>query len=750
MRRKTSLKNTKLLTTMKKSSFFSIVAALLLSGMSASAQTIECPDAATAAGADYYLSNPYYFQCTALKDTLAHDENVKANADGLIKLTGDGWSDFHWDGTSRAIFDNINLSAAGDYTLTINYRNSGSLDLIVNDETTNINLDGASPAKLKVSLQEGMNTIKLGKTNAWQGFYSISLEKITKVVTTTITFDKQGGEGGTESVVATQGEAMPEIDVPTRTDWFFNGYFDAAEGGSKYYNVDGSGAKVWDKESETATLYAQWYDGTPVLDLNVECPDKEAAMAPDYYLNNMYLALCTELKPSIVIDDQGRKDFELSDGSIVLLNKDSNLLKLCGDREYVEWHWDDKWGKSSLIFDNIYVSESGNYDIEWTQRNGGTVALYVNGDSIDHFNAPAKGNLTFYRMPLKAGEANTIKIEKVKDWPQTYGIQLHKSSAEVSKTTVTLDMQGGTGGTATVEATMGEAMPEITLPTRDGYVFEGYFTEIEGGDQYYAMDGSSYKAWDKTDKEFTLYAHWNDGGTGGECPTPKQAHSDNWYLNHMYDARCTNLTNTWEKDGGAYIYTNTEGGKVKITANGEWLDFYFADPSSIVFDSIYVSEDGYYDMTWFFRLDYIDGADEAGSASQLYVNDELVDQIVVWKTTGDTEVDQTKYEGLELWADFPNKIVIQKINGWPLTRGIQLSGEGMGIKNAHTASFFVSVADGAMTLNRLSGNSDIAIYSLTGEQVLTAATTEVTYTVSLPQGAYIVKVNGEYAKAVVR
>lgn len=490
---------------MKKNFFFSFAAALLLCGMGVNAQTVECPDAATAQTADYYLSNPYYFQCTALKDSVFENkdgskENVKANADGLIKLTDDGWSDFHWSGTSRAIFDSINMSAAGDYTLIVNYRSKGGIDLIVNEDTTKTNLEeGASPARMKIALKEGMNTIKLGK-GGWLSFYSIQLEKITKVVTTTITFDKQGGVGGTESVVATQGEAMPKI----------------------------------------------------------------------------------------------------------------------------------------------------------------------------------------------------------------------------------------------------------TVPTREGYVFEGYFSEIEGGSQYYAMDGSSFKAWDREEEAFTLYAHWNNGSTGGDCPTAEQATSEDWYLTHMYDARCTELTNTWEKDNGAYIYTNVEDGKVKITADGQWIDFYWADPSSIVFDSIYVSEDGYYDMTWFFRCDAIDGEATAGSKNYVYVNDELFGDVTVWISDEEVELDQTKVEGIELYADFPNKIKLQKGNGWPLTRGIQLSRVGMGIRNAHTASFFVSVEDGVMTLNRLSGNSRIAIYSLTGEQVLTATTNETTFATTLPQGAYIVNVNGEYAKAVVR
>lgn len=480
--------------------------------------------------------------------------------------------------------------------------------------------------------------------------------------------------------------------------------------------------------------------------IKVDCPDAAEAVAPDYYLDHIYYALCTDLTPKT--DDAG--NLVQDNGAYVLVNKDGNLVKLCGDGKHVDWHWDDYYGKSAIIYDNIYVSESGDYDVVWYQQNGGKVDFIVNGDSLGAFNAGRTDTLTIYRVPLKAGEANTIKITKNADWPQSEGIMLKKSAAETSKTTITFDMQGGKGGTATIEATKGEAMPEITLPTRDGYVFEGYFTAAEGGDQYYAMDGSSFKAWDKDDKEFILYAHWNDGGTGGDCPTVAQATSEDWYLTHMYDARCTELTNTWEKDGGAYIYTNADGEKVKITANGEWLDFYFADPSSIVFDSIYVSQDGYYDLTWFFRCDVIDGEATAGSRNYVYVNDELFSDVTVWVSDEGVELDQTKVEGIELYADYPNKIKLLKGNGWPLTRGIQLSRGGMGVENAHTASFFVSVTDGVMTVNRLSGTSQIAIYLLTGEQVMTVATTETTFATTLPQGVYIVDVNGEYAKAVVR
>ncbi|MCQ2310543.1 MAG: InlB B-repeat-containing protein, partial [Paludibacteraceae bacterium] len=73
--------------------------------------------------------------------------------------------------------------------------------------------------------------------------------------------------------------------------------------------------------------------------------------------------------------------------------------------------------------------------------------------------------------------------------------------------TVTLDGNGGSGGSASVTATFGAAMPSADAPTRTGYTFQGYYDQKEGGTQYYNNDMSSAHAWDKA-AATTLYAHW--------------------------------------------------------------------------------------------------------------------------------------------------------------------------------------------------------------------------------------------------
>lgn len=74
---------------------------------------------------------------------------------------------------------------------------------------------------------------------------------------------------------------------------------------------------------------------------------------------------------------------------------------------------------------------------------------------------------------------------------------------------VTLDMQGGHDGTTEIIATYREAMPTITVPTREYDIFLGYFSERHGaGTKYYNADGTSAHNCDIV-ASTTLYAHWD-------------------------------------------------------------------------------------------------------------------------------------------------------------------------------------------------------------------------------------------------
>ena len=74
--------------------------------------------------------------------------------------------------------------------------------------------------------------------------------------------------------------------------------------------------------------------------------------------------------------------------------------------------------------------------------------------------------------------------------------------------TVSLDMQGGKGGNTAKNVTYDQPMPTITVPTKTGYIFDGYWTGTNGsGTQYYNTDGTSARTCDFTINT-TLYAKW--------------------------------------------------------------------------------------------------------------------------------------------------------------------------------------------------------------------------------------------------
>ncbi len=79
-----------------------------------------------------------------------------------------------------------------------------------------------------------------------------------------VTLNPQSGTGGTASVSTTYAAAMPSMTKPIRAGYTFGGYFTGTNGsGTKYYNADGTSARLWDQAS-AATLNAYWVQDTSI------------------------------------------------------------------------------------------------------------------------------------------------------------------------------------------------------------------------------------------------------------------------------------------------------------------------------------------------------------------------------------------------------------------------------------------------------------------------------------------------------
>ena len=90
----------------------------------------------------------------------------------------------------------------------------------------------------------------------WDQTSNITLYAHWRANTYTITFDKQGGTGGTSSVTVTYDSPMPTASAPTRAGYTFSGYYDS-DGYTQYYNSSMQSVRNWDQPSN-ATLYAHW------------------------------------------------------------------------------------------------------------------------------------------------------------------------------------------------------------------------------------------------------------------------------------------------------------------------------------------------------------------------------------------------------------------------------------------------------------------------------------------------------------
>ncbi len=394
-----------------------------------------------------------------------------------------------------------------------------------------------------------------------------------------VTFDKRSGSGGSNSVTATYDSDMPEATMPTRTGYTFAGYWDAASGGTQYYKADGSSARTWNKALNT-TLYAHWTGNKYTVTLNsqngtggstsVEAtygsampsmtkPTRTGYTFGGYYtetngggtqyynengasVRNWDKTADTILYAKWTINTYEVKFNGNGSTSGTMTNQSftygtaQNLTANAFVRQYtVTYNYNGATGGASsasadavAAFNGWATSETGNkeYDDQQsvnnlTTTNGGTVNLYAkwtNGSVT--LPTPTKTGYTFGGW-YSDSDLNTQVGNGGGSYTPTEPLNLY-AKWTANKYTVTLNQNYDGGGSEEVEATYDSAMPAATMPTREGYVFCGYWdTNAQtGGTQYYNADGTSASTWNKTE-DTMLYARWKLQAAVTTAPTAK-------------------------------------------------------------------------------------------------------------------------------------------------------------------------------------------------------------------------------------
>jgi len=309
----------------------------------------------------------------------------------------------------------------------------------------------------------------------------------------TVTLNRQGGSGGSSSVIARLGSPMPAASAPSRTGYDFLGYWDQISGGTIYYNANMSSARNWDK-THNATLYARWQARSYNVALDRQGGSGGSSSVTATYDSAMPSASAPSRTGYIFEGyfDQtsgGTRYYNANMSSARAWDKAHNatLYARWTPRQYsVTFDRQGGSGGSSSVtatYDSHMPSASA------PSRTGHTFGGYfdqTNGNGTRYYNA---------------------NMSSARTWNKTQNATLYAYWTPILYT-VTLDRQGGSGGSDSVSATFGSPMPSATAPSRSGHTFQGYFDQTLGrGTRYYNSNMSSAQNWDKTSGG-TLYANW--------------------------------------------------------------------------------------------------------------------------------------------------------------------------------------------------------------------------------------------------
>jgi len=355
----------------------------------------------------------------------------------------------------------------------------------------------------------------------------------------TITLDANGGNCSTGKIVLVEGEQKLPLPVPTRSDYIFDGWFTAKEGGTQY--VSGNTYTI----SKDITLYAHWTEASSVdPDVSISAADYLAQYAKKVTSINKTAVTVgnpiTTWKLPWTNTKNGVQDASLKLGTVSggitlireVVNHAGNIWYEyetgTGTRGFV-YHTDVSFETakpyctvkphSEPTEDNTVLYTTWNNPSEITLTHGG-FCLGTNPN-----------NLTQYRETVASGWENETTIPCSYDLKNEYDVNLqpgttyyyqffiessdgviYRSEIDSFKTTgqagtveqkytITLDPNGGSCDVNAFSVIQGQQILQLPTPTRSGYTFDGWFdqeTNIQ------IISGSAYSI----NKNMTLCARW--------------------------------------------------------------------------------------------------------------------------------------------------------------------------------------------------------------------------------------------------
>ena len=306
-----------------------------------------------------------------------------------------------------------------------------------------------------------------------------------------LTLNANGGNVSLSSKTIVYNEVYGELPVPTRAGYVFTGWYTKASGGTQVTAQNKMGAS-------DATIYAQWEDieapnitGTSCT-INISSSQTFKVMASDsgsgisgYYVGT---SNPTTNQVTYTASNAGTYTTTLSkEGTYYISVKDAFGNVDTEKKVFYKLTLQSSVGEGLPTNSIIVMSGS-----EVSLPNIGMVGYTFNGWT----------NLT-------SGATGLTKI-------RVTGNATLKTSFTLNTCTVALDANGGSVSTNSMIFTYGSTYSGLPTPTRENYIFTGWYSAASGGTKY---DSSTTVS---TTGSITLYAQWGTMATLGSG-TPAKA-----------------------------------------------------------------------------------------------------------------------------------------------------------------------------------------------------------------------------------
>lgn len=429
----------------------------------------------------------------------ASDPGVTTNDDVVITV-----------GTATGYVVSYNGNGSTGGTAPSNQTKTAGIDLTIANNSGSLVRAGYTYAGWNSAANGSGTDYATGATYSTDA--NLSLFAKWTSLTYTVTFDKQGGTGGSTSVIASSGSAMPAATAPTRTGYTFGGYFaQVSGGGTQYYTAAMASATNWNL-TVNATLYALWTANSYTVAFDANLGVAASPTSKSVSFGSAYGTLATTSRTGFTFNGW----FTAASGG-ALVSTVTIVTTASNHTLYAQWTAVPTYAISY----NGNSNTGGAVPASQTKTQGVSLTLATNSGNLVRtgytfvgWNTAAAGNGTDYA----AGGTYTADVAVVlyAKWAiNTYVVSYNANGAtsgtapgNQSKThDIALVLSGNTGSL-----------------TRTGYTFAGWNTVANGTGQDYAAGGSYI-----VNSAVTLFAKWTantytvtyDGNssTGGTVPS---------------------------------------------------------------------------------------------------------------------------------------------------------------------------------------------------------------------------------------